>query len=62
MDRCRNVKIMPTGGINLDNMKDWLAAGAVAVGIGSDLNKAYKAGGYEAVVELSKKYINKIAE
>lgn len=56
------VKIMPTGGINLDNMNDWLAAGAVAVGIGSDLNKAYKTGGYEAVVELSKQYINKIAK
>ena len=56
------VKIMPTGGINLDNMNDWLAAGAVAVGIGSDLNKAYKSGGYEAVVELSKEYINKIAQ
>jgi len=56
------VKIMPTGGINLDNINDWLAAGAVAVGIGSDLNKAYKTGGYEAVMELSQQYINKIAK
>jgi 2-dehydro-3-deoxyphosphogluconate aldolase/(4S)-4-hydroxy-2-oxoglutarate aldolase len=43
-------------------MKDWLNAGAVAAGIGSDLNKAYKSGGYEAVVELSRKYMQKIAE
>ncbi|WP_057912876.1 bifunctional 2-keto-4-hydroxyglutarate aldolase/2-keto-3-deoxy-6-phosphogluconate aldolase [Peribacillus muralis] len=57
-----NVRIMPTGGINLDNMNDWLQAGAVATGIGSDLNKAYKSGGYEAVVELSKQYMQKIAE
>lgn len=57
-----NVRIMPTGGINLDNMNDWLQAGAVATGIGSDLNKAYKSGGYDAVVELSKKYMQKIAE
>lgn len=56
------VKIMPTGGINLENMNDWLIAGAVAVGIGSDLNKAYNAGGYNAVVELSKQYVNKIAK
>lgn len=56
------VKIMPTGGINLDNMNDWLAAGAVAVGIGSDLNKAYQSGGYQAVVEISKKYMNTIAK
>jgi 2-dehydro-3-deoxyphosphogluconate aldolase/(4S)-4-hydroxy-2-oxoglutarate aldolase len=53
---------MPTGGINLDNMKDWLNAGAVAIGIGSDLNKAYQNGGYEAAVELSGKYMQKIAE
>lgn len=29
--------IMPTGGVNLDNMSAWFEAGAVAVGIGSDL-------------------------
>jgi 2-dehydro-3-deoxyphosphogluconate aldolase/(4S)-4-hydroxy-2-oxoglutarate aldolase len=53
-----HVQIMPTGGINVSNMQDWLEAGAVAVGVGSDLNKAYTAGGYEAVVEASKKYIS----
>jgi 2-dehydro-3-deoxyphosphogluconate aldolase / (4S)-4-hydroxy-2-oxoglutarate aldolase len=54
-----NVKIMPTGGINLDNMEEWITAGAVAIGIGSDLNKAYQNRGYEAVVRLSEKYIEK---
>jgi 2-dehydro-3-deoxyphosphogluconate aldolase/(4S)-4-hydroxy-2-oxoglutarate aldolase len=54
-----NVKIMPTGGINLDNMEEWINAGAVAIGIGSDLNKAYQNRGYEAVVKLSEKYIEK---
>ncbi|MEK3954004.1 2-dehydro-3-deoxyphosphogluconate aldolase / (4S)-4-hydroxy-2-oxoglutarate aldolase [Psychrobacillus psychrotolerans] len=53
-----HVQIMPTGGINANNMQEWLAAGAVAVGVGSDLNKAYKVGGYDAVVEASKKYID----
>ncbi|WP_422124358.1 bifunctional 2-keto-4-hydroxyglutarate aldolase/2-keto-3-deoxy-6-phosphogluconate aldolase [Planococcus sp. X10-3] len=52
-----NVRIMPTGGINLNNMADWLAAGAIAVGIGSDLNKAYATGGFEGAVELSRKYM-----
>lgn len=54
-----HVRIMPTGGINLDNIQEWLANGAVAAGIGSDLNKAYAAGGYSAAVELSKKYVQK---
>lgn len=57
-----HVRIMPTGGINLDNIQDWLANGAVAAGIGSDLNKAYAAGGYNAAVELSKKYAEKIEQ
>ncbi|WP_435924733.1 bifunctional 2-keto-4-hydroxyglutarate aldolase/2-keto-3-deoxy-6-phosphogluconate aldolase [Paenibacillus sp. DYY-L-2] len=29
--------IMPTGGVSLDNLGEWIKAGAVAVGIGSDL-------------------------
>lgn len=29
--------IMPTGGINLADVAQWLAAGAIAVGVGSDL-------------------------
>lgn len=32
-----DVKLMPTGGVSLDNASDWLRAGAVAVGVGSAL-------------------------
>jgi 2-dehydro-3-deoxyphosphogluconate aldolase/(4S)-4-hydroxy-2-oxoglutarate aldolase len=31
------VKLMPTGGVTLDNAGDWIRAGAVAVGVGSAL-------------------------
>jgi 2-dehydro-3-deoxyphosphogluconate aldolase/(4S)-4-hydroxy-2-oxoglutarate aldolase len=31
------IKVMPTGGVTIDNAADWLRAGAVAVGIGSAL-------------------------
>jgi 2-dehydro-3-deoxyphosphogluconate aldolase / (4S)-4-hydroxy-2-oxoglutarate aldolase len=51
------VRIMPTGGVNLQNIGSWLKAGAVAAGIGSDLNKAYQSGGKAAVTELCRKYI-----
>lgn len=57
-----HVRIMPTGGINLNNIQDWISAGAVAVGIGSDLNKAYATGGFEAAVSLSKQYMEKSAQ
>lgn len=56
-----NVRIMPTGGINLNNMNAWLDAGAVAVGIGSDLTKTYRSSGEEAVVQLVKDYLGKLA-
>ena len=31
------LKLMPTGGVTIENAADWLRAGAVAVGIGSAL-------------------------
>lgn len=31
------IKLMPTGGVTIDNVGEWIAAGAFAVGIGSDL-------------------------
>ncbi len=32
-----HVKLMPTGGVSLDNAGDWIRAGAVAVGVGTAL-------------------------
>ncbi|TQR18261.1 bifunctional 2-keto-4-hydroxyglutarate aldolase/2-keto-3-deoxy-6-phosphogluconate aldolase [Psychrobacillus soli] len=52
-----NVRVMPTGGISLKNASEWIDAGAVAVGIGSDLTKAYRNDGVSAVMELAKKYV-----
>lgn len=57
-----NVNVMPTGGVNLSNMSGWLSAGAIAVGIGSDLNKAYSSGSHELVVEVTKKYVEILKE
>jgi 2-dehydro-3-deoxyphosphogluconate aldolase/(4S)-4-hydroxy-2-oxoglutarate aldolase len=31
------IPMMPTGGVEVDNIADWFAAGAVAVGAGSNL-------------------------
>jgi 2-dehydro-3-deoxyphosphogluconate aldolase/(4S)-4-hydroxy-2-oxoglutarate aldolase len=35
-----DVPLMPTGGVTPDNIDDWFAAGAIAVGAGSDLVSA----------------------
>ena len=32
-----DLRAIPTGGVTADNLGEWLAAGAVAVGAGSDL-------------------------
>ncbi|RCX22678.1 2-dehydro-3-deoxyphosphogluconate aldolase/(4S)-4-hydroxy-2-oxoglutarate aldolase [Fontibacillus phaseoli] len=49
--------IMPTGGVSLDNLGDWIKAGAVAVGIGSDLtNDALKHKDYSLVAKKAAAY------
>ncbi|MFD1776825.1 bifunctional 2-keto-4-hydroxyglutarate aldolase/2-keto-3-deoxy-6-phosphogluconate aldolase [Paenibacillus rhizophilus] len=50
--------MMPTGGVNLDNLKDWIKAGAFAVGIGSDLTTdALREKDYSLVAKKSAQYI-----
>lgn len=34
-----DIPLMPTGGVTLENLPDWLAAGAIAVGMGGNLAK-----------------------
>ncbi|TMV44461.1 bifunctional 4-hydroxy-2-oxoglutarate aldolase/2-dehydro-3-deoxy-phosphogluconate aldolase [Paenibacillus mesophilus] len=50
--------IMPTGGVSLNNLGEWIKAGAVAVGIGSDLtSEAVKTGNYALVAEKAAQYV-----
>lgn len=50
--------IMPTGGVSLGNLGEWIAAGAVAVGIGSDLTaEAVKTGDHSLVAKKAAQYI-----
>ena len=51
---------MPTGGVNLENIKDWVKAGAVAVGTGSDLTKGAKSGDYNLVTETAAKFVEEL--
>jgi 2-dehydro-3-deoxyphosphogluconate aldolase/(4S)-4-hydroxy-2-oxoglutarate aldolase len=50
--------IMPTGGVSLSNLGEWIKAGAIAVGIGSDLTaEAVKQGDYALVAEKAAQYV-----
>jgi len=46
-----HLPIIPTGGVTLDNVADWISAGAVAVGVGAALLDAQAiAGGHYGVI------------
>jgi len=51
---------MPTGGVNLSNIKDWIKAGAVAVGTGGDLTKGAKTGDFAQVTETAKAFVDAV--
>jgi len=52
--------IMPTGGVSLDNVKDWIKAGVVAVGVGGDLTAPAKKGDYEGVQKNAKAFVEQV--
>jgi 2-dehydro-3-deoxyphosphogluconate aldolase / (4S)-4-hydroxy-2-oxoglutarate aldolase len=57
------VKLMPTGGVSLDNAGDWIKAGAVAVGVGTALldAKAIASGEYSAITANAKRIVGNVA-
>lgn len=55
-------EFMPSGGVDVDNVEDWLKAGACAIGTGSSLTKGAKTGNYDAVTEKAKEFVRSVAE
>ena len=49
-------KMMPTGGVNADNVGEWIKAGAVAVGAGSSLTAGAKTGDYALITATARKF------
>ncbi len=49
------IPLMPTGGVNIDNIPDWFNAGAFAVGAGSQLcpKPLVQAGNFEAISDIA---------
>lgn len=56
-----DIQLMPTGGVNPDNITEWLDKGAVAVGIGSNLTSLKKLGSLDKITEQAEKYVKKIS-
>ncbi len=54
--------IMPTGGVDLDNVADWIKAGVVAVGSGSHLTGPAAKGDLATTTERAKLYVKAVAD
>lgn len=55
-------KMMPTGGVSVDNVGEWIKAGAVAVGAGGALTAGAKTGDYASITRIGKEFVQKIKE
>ena len=56
------INLMPTGGVNLENMETWFKAGVVAVGVGGNLLAPAAVGDFAKVTEIAQQYAAKLAE
>jgi 2-dehydro-3-deoxyphosphogluconate aldolase/(4S)-4-hydroxy-2-oxoglutarate aldolase len=55
--------MMPTsGGVSLENVSEWIKAGAVAVGVGGALIGGAKTGDFQSITDMAKKFLEKIKE
>ncbi len=52
------IPLAPTGGVNLDNLADFVKAGVVAIGVGGNLveKKLVEAGDYKGLTENARRY------
>lgn len=55
-----HANIMVTGGVNLNNIDEWIKAGADVVGIGGELNKLGEAGKFDEIESTCNEYVKKL--
>ena len=54
--------LMPTGGVDLDNVAEWIQAGAVAVGVGGSLTRGAKTGDFASITRLARQFTERIRQ
>jgi 2-dehydro-3-deoxyphosphogluconate aldolase/(4S)-4-hydroxy-2-oxoglutarate aldolase len=57
-----HASLMPTGGVSLENVADWIRAGCVAVGVGGSLTAGAKSGDFRSITETAKRFIEVIRQ
>jgi 2-dehydro-3-deoxyphosphogluconate aldolase/(4S)-4-hydroxy-2-oxoglutarate aldolase len=53
---------MPTGGVSVENVQEWIKAGAVAVGAGGSLTAGAKTGDFASITRTAREFVGKIRE
>ncbi|MGC1685992.1 MAG: bifunctional 2-keto-4-hydroxyglutarate aldolase/2-keto-3-deoxy-6-phosphogluconate aldolase [Candidatus Acidiferrales bacterium] len=54
--------LMPTGGVTLENVAEWIKAGSVAVGVGGNLTAGAKTGDFASITKIAQQFVEKITE
>lgn len=54
------VNIMPTGGVDLNNVEQWIKNGCVAVGVGGSLIAHAKTGEFGKITEDARRFVDKV--
>jgi 2-dehydro-3-deoxyphosphogluconate aldolase / (4S)-4-hydroxy-2-oxoglutarate aldolase len=54
--------MMPTGGVSVDNVAEWIKAGAVAVGVGGSLTAGAQSGNFQLITDTAKQFIERIQQ
>jgi len=55
-------RLMPTGGVNLENAAEWIKAGCVALGVGGSLTAGAKKGDYTSITTIGRQFVEKVKE
>ena len=53
-------KLLPSGGVSLENINDWIKNGAVAVSAGSSLTAPAKTGDFEKIIENAREFVEEV--
>jgi 2-dehydro-3-deoxyphosphogluconate aldolase/(4S)-4-hydroxy-2-oxoglutarate aldolase len=52
-----HINIMPTGGVSLSNVSEWIKNGVFAIGVGSDLTAPAAKGDYDEITKRAAEYV-----
>jgi len=54
--------LVPTGGVSLENVAEWIRAGCEAVGVGGELTKGARSGDYQSVTAAARQFTEAVRD